>query len=1393
MIAVIEKVNLLKCGRDAITNNKPMNYCFYFISAIRKKLFSFLLLGCLCFNVSLAQETGINFINFNSKDGLSSSSVNAIVKDKLGYMWFGTDDGLNKFDGVNFTVYRHNLTDTTSIGGNVISALYEDHLGNLWIGTNQSLSVFDRKREAFTNFTFMGGSATRAIFEDKDGNLLVGGYFGLYKINYETEKNKKGTIKLTRLDRVMSNTVLSIFEDSQRRLWVGTNAGLFLYSKNNRSFKLYIHTDNDPASIAGTGVRAIAEDSRNNLWFGTTNGLSQLLPNGTGFKNYSFSSSAANGAGENSIYALRADKAGQIWVGTENGVDIFDPASGTSERIQSDKRRKYSLVGKSIRSIFIDSAGIYWIGAYLGGVSKYDKNLAFFNLRESNPVDPFGLSSSFVTSFAEAPSGDIYVGTDGGGLNLYHRKTGLFDHPKLTGGNENNSLTILAMERSGNELWVATYKHGVYVMNMLSGAVRQYVKGKAPHDLLNNDVFCLKVDRRGHMWMGTNGNGVVVYYPESDAFFYPGKTEGTGILDAWYCRSIEEDSEGNIWIGSSGAGVAVYNPLNNSVKIYNSGNSHLPSNVITNIHLDHSGNMWVGSQGGGLSKFDRKNGRFNSYSEPEGLSNAVVYKILEDNSGKIWVSTNKGISSFDQSTLKFKNYYYQNGLQRNAFSLGAGLRTADGQLFFGGLDGFNYFDPFSLHSNKNVPSLQFTALKISNKIVIPGNDEAIRENISTAKEIVLDYKQNFSLDFIALDYTAPQDSRYAYKLQGFDRDWNVIGNSHTAVYTNIDPGEYVFRIKATSDDGSWSTPEKTIRIIVRPPFWRSGYAYALYFLLAIGIIMMLRYQGMRKLRNRFAIEQERLQVKQMIEQERKEAERQHEFDQLRIKFLTNLSHEFRTPISLIVGPVERLLSQEENAEKQSQLSMVKRNAGRLLNLVNQLLDFRKLDDNELKLNLTAGDIISFVKETGDSFKEIAEAKSIEFTCSSSVAHFDTLFDRDKVERILLNLLSNAFKFTPKGGRVSLEIQSSAVKDLKIIVSDSGVGMSKEVKEKIFERFFQAGDNQEVINQGSGIGLSIAKEFAKLHGGSIDVESEPGKGSVFTVILPCEPINTSAEQENRNVGSQERRSSVKNSALDKFTVLLIEDNEDFRQYLKDSLSPYYKIVEASDGKEGWQKVLSSHPHVVVSDINMPGMDGITLCRKIKADKRTSHIPVLLLTAITGDANQLKGLSTGASDYLTKPFNFEILNVKIKNLVALNQNLKETYSKKISVIPSEIKVESEDEKLLTTITQYIEANIDSPDLSVEDLSKHLFMSRGSLYSKIVDITGETPVEFIRSIKLKKAAVLLEKSDLKISQIGYMVGFSSPNYFTRAFKAKYNLSPSEYAAQKRSNNDAGNIEAD
>lgn len=1333
---------------------------------------------------AIAQPSDINFISFSSKDGLSSSSVNAIIKDKYGYMWFATDDGLDKFDGINFTVYRHNTADSTTIGGNIVTAFHEDHDGNLWVGNNYTLSLYDRKKDAFRNYHFLGNGAVRAIFSDHRGNLWVGGYSGLYRFNPKDGTVKNYHTNSPKNNGLTSNTILSIFEDTKRRLWIGTNAGLHLFNEQGDSFINFSRSDNNTAAIADNVIRSITEDSNGNVWFGTNNGFSKLQQDGKTFINYTNSSTDFTSVGWHRVYSIKADKLGQLWVGTEEGVNVFNIGSEKSLKLYPDKRNKYSLKGKSVRSIFIDDSGIYWVGTFHGGINKYDKNLAFFSLRESNPFDPSGLSSSVVTSFIEDPSGDIYVGTDGGGLNLYHRKTGVFSHPNLTQGG--NRLSIMTMEMLGTELWVGTYGKGLYVFNTVSGRVQHFKKGNVSSDLSNDEIFCLKKDSKGNMWIGTNGEGVNVYNPKTGTIDRLDRNAGSaeiGFTKNWFVRSIEEDRFGNLWIASNGAGIGIYDPSQKTFNILNTQNSGLPSNIVMNLHLDQNGRMWAGTLGGGLSLFDSKTGKFVSYSEKEGLSNAIVYKILEDNSGNFWVSTNNGISSFNSQAKKFKNYSYQNGLQRSTFCMGSGLKTTNGELFFGGLDGFNYFEPLSLHSNRNVPSLQFTALKISNRTIIPGEDEAIKDHVSIANEIRLDFKQNFSLDFIALNYTAPRENRYAYKLDGFDGDWNIVGESRTAVYTNLDPGEYTFRVKASSEDGAWTTPEKTIRIYVRPPFWRTVWAYIFYLVFAFAVVVLYRRQGMQKLKNKFALEQERLQVKQMIEQERKEAERQHEFDQLRIKFLTNLSHEFRTPISLIAGPVDKLLSQENDTCKKNQLSMVKRNAGRLLNLVNQLLDFKKLEQNELNLNLGSGDIISFIRDIAESFKDAAEAKQINYNFSTSISECTTLFDRDKIERLLFNLLSNAFKFTPKDGKISLEVQQAIDSNLKITVTDSGIGMSPEVRDKIFDRFFQAIENNGVLNQGNGIGLSIAKEFVRLHGGTIDVESTPGRGSTFTVMLPCPVLKNTSESvqtgsiENR-IHSKSQLAISEHGPSGNFTVLLIEDNEDFRQYLRDSLKPFYKVVEATNGKEGWQKVLSTHPQVVVSDINMPIMDGITLSKKIKSDKRTSHIPIVLLTAMAGDLNQLKGLETGAVDYLTKPFNFEILNVKIKNLVALNQNLKNTYSKQLQVLPSEIEVESEDEKLLSKIIQYIEVNIDSPNLSVEELSKHAFMSRGSLYSKIIEMTGETPVEFIRSIKLKKAAALLEKSDMKVSQIGYAVGFSSPNYFARAFKAKYNLSPSEYA---------------
>lgn len=1354
---------------------------------------SVFILFLICLSAELpAQNLDLHFVNFGSKDGLSSSTVHAVLKDKYGFMWFGTDDGLNKFDGLHFTVYSHNVNDSTSLLSSRIQALYEDRDGRLWIGTSSALSLYDRKKNAFENILLTQGNAVRAICEDRAGNLWIGTYVGLYKYNYATGAVKRYSAEdPDPAKRLASNTVTCIFEDRHGRLWIGTNAGLHLLRADSDRFLLFKTNKTDRGSISDTVIKAITEDQKGNLWIGTNyGGLNKFIPADSTFQHVQHNDGNPFSLRNNRVYCLATEPGGKLWVGTETGLDIVDPQSGVVQHVINDARNKYSLKGKSLRSFYIDKAGIYWVGTYQGGVSKYDKNLTSFALEQSSNFDPSGLTSPKVTSFAEAPNGNVYVGTDDGGLHQYYPQSRQFKKIKIG----KDPLTILALERSGDDLWIGTYQDGIYVMNTITGRIRHYTKEDGVSGLSSNEIFVLKRDRNGNIWVGTNGQGVDVFLPGKGSFQRFGEfarnASGDKPVTIAFVRAIEEDNAGNIWIASIGRGVEIYNPALRTMKLYNRFNTGLPLDDIYAFLPTNDGRVWLGTAGNGLYYFDAGALIFKSIETNQRLPNSMVFKILEDDSGKIWFSTNKGLSSFDPQTKSLKNYSFENGLQLSSFAPGAGIRTIRGELYFGGLEGFNHFLPGKLsYNNNNIPKVVFTGLKVDNQDVIPG-DAVINSDISVAKEIRLKYKQNFSVDFTALDFTNPTECQYTYLLEGFDKKWNDIGTLKTAVFTNLDPGPYKLRVKASNLNEGWSTEAAEITIYIKPPFWRTPYAYVLYLLFIVAVLWAVRYRGIQKLKRKFSDEQERQKIKQLIEDERKEAERQRAFDQAKIKFLTNLSHEFRTPISLISGPVETLLEKESDREKAGQLSMVRRNARRLLNLVNQLLDFRKLEEKELTLITVNADIVAFARDVSESFKDLADRRQIRFIFQSSLDSYYTSFDKDKIERILFNLLSNAFKFTGSDGEVTVRLDRASPGREGIVfhVRDTGAGMSAADKAQVFERFFQGQTPAEVMNQGSGIGLSITKEFVRLHGGSIDVNSILGKGSDFVVSLPLPELTvvndplTRLGADSSNIAAEPEDVQMNFKTDEPIKILLIEDNEDFRVYLRDHLKSQYKVIEAADGKEGWQKALFAHPNVIISDISMPQMDGITLSNKIKADKRTSHIPVILLTAMTGDANQLKGLKAGATDYLTKPFSADILKVKIRNILLLSHQLKETYSRRLTVDTAPVEVQSENDKLLLKITEYIEQKIDDDSLSVEQLSKHLFMSRATLYNKVVDLTGETPVEFIRSVRLKKAAALLENTNMRIVEISYAVGFATPNYFTRAFKLKYNMSPSEYAVQKR-----------
>ena len=856
---------------------------------------------------------------------------------------------------------------------------------------------------------------------------------------------------------------------------------------------------------------------------------------------------------------------------------------------------------------------------------------------------------------------------------------------------------------------------------------------------------------------------------------------------------IAEAPNGDIWLGSFGTGVAVYHPDKNVFTLYNQGNSQLSNDHVQSIFCEVNGDVWIGTSSG-LNLLDHATGKINIFLEKDGLANSIVYKILADNSGLLWLSTDKGISSFDKRSRKFYNYTWHNGVQQSPFISGSGLRSANGELYFGGQDGFNYFNPAALPHNSYSPPVLLTDLKIDNVSVNPGESAAIKMQIGVANEFKLAYGQNFSISYAAINYTSPQQNQYAYQLKGFDKNWNMVQNAKTAHYTNLDPGNYVFEVKATDNEGLWNGKVTSIKVTVLPPFWRTAYAYLIYLIIASVIIYYIRRRNRANLRRIIAEEQEKL----VAAEERRESERLHELDSLKIKFLTNLSHEFRTPISLIMAPADKLLSAHADPAINGQIQMIRRNARRLLNMVNQLLDFRKMEEHELKLNLVPGDLVLFIKETGESFHDLCERKKINLEMEFSIDKLLAYFDPNKLERIVFNLLSNAFKFTIKGGAIKIRLllaETTASGDQQYVVleiSDTGIGIPEEHIDRIFERFFQNNDASAILNQGSGIGLSITKEFVELHGGTISVKSLIGQGTTFTVTIPVVPVTDIQQDPPKLFHESSLVEDVPESAIVQSLsehelpcILLVEDNDDYRLFLSENLKAFYTIIEASDGKEGWQKALSAHPQLIISDVSMPNMNGIELSRKIKADKRTGHIPVILLTAITGEEDQLKGLESGANDYLSKPFNFEILNTKIKNLLILNQTLKSTYSKQIKMTGQEIQIESSDAKLLSKVVKYIEDKLNDSELSVEELSKHVGMSRGSLYHKILEMTGLTPIEYIRAVKLEKAAALLEKSDYNVAQICYMTGFGTPSYFSRMFKAKYHMLPSEYLSEKRRDN--------
>jgi signal transduction histidine kinase/ligand-binding sensor domain-containing protein/DNA-binding response OmpR family regulator len=1385
------------------------------------RFFALIFVSILC-NSLFAQENVYQFSHLNIANGLSDNQVNAIFKDRKGFMWFGTLSGLNRYDGHEFKIFKHNSKDSSSIPDGYIVDIFEGPEKELWIASGGGFSIYNPLTEKFESFQdkhFIKYKIPKGYLRGVKTNSSGKLYFQIENLGifcYDPKAN--ATIRYGHQKGVpnslYADQISDFIDDEKGNLWVIYTSGVLdkFNLKNRRVTNRYFAIN----KRFGEQVNSfnLNRDGEGNIFIysrGNPFGLYYLNAASDQFS-YFGKKQDHSGLSSNNVSKVIEGSDGKIWIGTDHGgINILDKNTHRLTYILSKEDDPKGLIDNSVAALYKDNNGIVWVGTYKKGISYYHKSIYKFPLNQY--LTGKNALNEDVNSFAEDNKGNLWIGTNGDGLLYLNRSTGEIkryrNNPASSNSLSSDIVISLKVDHSGI-LWIGTYLGG---LDSFDGQKFTNFKHTAdPSSISDNRIYALLEDSANRLWVGTLNGGLNLLDRNTGKFkhFNP-SVKNT--LNAYVVTCLYEDRNKNILVGTT-AGVNILDAKTakfSYLKNNNRDTNSLIQGVVNSIANDSRGWIWIGTREG-ISIYNPASRKFTNLNEEIGLPENTVLSLIEDEDHNIWYSSLKGLYKISviaqEKTYKFRysKYNKSDGLQNTQFNINAVLKTKAGELVFGGPNGFNIFRAGQIKNSQFPSALVMTDLEVFYHKVNVGEsinrNIILPETITELKNLTLTYKENiFSVQFALLNYFNPQEVIYKYNLEGFDKRWlTVPSESRKATFTNLNPGEYVLRVKAFNENNAALLAESQLKITILPPFWRTTWAYILYVLAFGCLLLFIRSRGINKLKREFALVQERIQARQLREQDRKEAERLRELDLLKIKFLTNLSHEFRTPISLILAPVDKLLIESKENGRYGQLAMIKRNARRLLNLVNQLLDFRKMEEHELKLNRSDGEIVSFIKEATDSFYDLAERKQIKLTFKSTIENLYVSYDQDKVERILFNLLSNAFKFTPSGGTVGVELQKLDDQQegdrvsLELKVIDSGIGIPKDRLEKIFERFFQHETSSSILNQGSGIGLSITKEFVKMHSGEIKVESEPDFGSIFTVSLSLISVGPTEEEQNdpqntdqpnpEHDGNEEKKESpdrrlrIKKAPV----ILLVEDNDDFRFYLKDNLGLFYNILEAANGKEGWQKALALHPDLIVSDISMPKMNGTELCGKLKSDERTKHIPIILLTALTGEEEQLKGLEIGANDYMTKPFNFEILHSKIKNLLTQNQTLKKTYSRQVSMASPEMEIESDDVKFLNTALLYIEDNLHKPQLSVEDLSKHMVISRVSLYRKCLRVTGKTPIDFIRSVKLEKAAVLLEKSSKTISEICYMVGFSTPNYFAKAFREKYQVLPSEYRAKKR-----------
>lgn len=1330
---------------------------------------------CPC---AFARNTpSLNFRHYTIENGMSVNAVYCITQDSKGFMWFGTIDGLNRFDGRNIKLFKPLPSELDVCLGNIIYAVCEDQQRRLWVGSDGGLALFDLVAEQFEPFS-----------------------------------------KQTQMGTEITTNVTSIYADSDNNVWIGTNGqGLFVYDSTSERLEQFVHEESDSESICSNQILRICQDSRGNMWFTSLdNGVCVLTADGRRFRNYSLSS-----AGEKTrTEALFEDSQGGIWLGNnDNGLVNLDPKSGRIVCYLDRNSQKYV---RHIRSIieympgvlllasddgliffdlgtkqatamvasYIDNEGLndnylhalyvdrekgLWIGTYFGGVNYISSinNVNFTNYSHSTVGN--SIPGKIVSAFCEDPDGNLWIGTDDAGISFFDTRKRTFTNFKPEKGR--NSLSyqnIHALMYADGKLWIGTYTGGLDILDVRTRQFRNYQPTSSENSLYSSSIYAIYRDRHDNIWLGTP-RGLNRYNARNDDF------ERIEELRNRDVTAIIEDNRGNIWVGTFGDGIFALN-VRSGVWTHFPVSQSTQADKVSAIGIDQSERLWIGTAGEGLFSFDYDKEIFVPYRNAE-FPSGVIHKIIPDY-GFLWISTNRGIVKLnpDKNILKLYNRY--DGLPNDQFSPNAGIKASNGKLYFGGINGFTCFTPSELKENKLPPAVTFTNLRIWNREMSSRRrDESsgrylspLRKSISYTDELVLSHSQStFSIEFVALSFTAPLKNKYIYRLEGFETEWSAVGDEPKLSYMNLPSGKYQLQVRASNGDDVWTPDFAKLDIVIRPPLWRSTVAYIFYLLLILSGITYLYYSLIRRTKRQHEIELQRL-----------ERSKEKDIYNAKVNFFTNIVHEIRTPLSLIMAPLDVIMKSRGRIDAvQEELTVISRNSNRLLKLVNQLMDFRKIEAEGLLLKFENLDLVALMKQICASFQSVKNQRITDVSFVFPDQPCAVYVDAEAVEKVVSNLFFNAVKFTKD--TIVVEIvpcPSEGIVELRI--KDNGCGISKENLDKIFQPFYQVGANQCLDTPGTGIGLTLAHSLTKAMGGKLVVRSQVGRGSEFIVQLPIvasDYIDIGTGVPSVSLGDELLLLDDPLIAVSdtKLTLMIIDDNEDLCRFLQKQLQDNYHILVCDNALEAIEMLKEHHVDLIVCDVMMPQMDGTEFTRIVKNRLETSHIPILLLTAKADIDAKIEGLDSGADVYIEKPFSVDFLNAQISSLITNRDRLRQQFVNMPFVGSQTIANGKSDLELLKKMDDIIGKNISKSEFSINELAGELCMSRATLFEKVKNVSGLTPNNYIQLKRLKQAAVYIHSGEYQISEVCYLVGFSSSSYFTKCFKRQFGVLPTDLGKQK------------